>query len=61
VLVKRNEKEPEVTERASVTDKLQTVAQAGIFDQDSVRKVVSDRIVAWGLADEPELKKFVLA
>jgi acyl-[acyl-carrier-protein] desaturase len=40
-------------------DKLANIAAAGILDQEMVRKVVSDRIVAWGLADEPELKQFV--
>jgi acyl-[acyl-carrier-protein] desaturase len=42
-------------------DKLHTVAQAGIFDFDASRQVVSDRIKAWGLADESVLKKFVRA
>lgn len=41
-------------------DKLANVAQAGILDQDMVRKVVSDRITAWGLADDADLKPFVL-
>jgi acyl-[acyl-carrier-protein] desaturase len=40
-------------------DKLHNVAQAGIFDLDASRQVVSDRIKAWGLADESVLKKFV--
>jgi len=42
-------------------DKLKAVAKAGIYSQDSTRKVVSDRIVGWGLAGEPELEKFVLS
>lgn len=42
-------------------DKLQNVAKAGVFDFDTARKVVSDSIKHWGLADEPVLKKFVLA
>ena len=42
-------------------DKLKAVAKAGIYSQDSTRKVVSDRIVEWGLAGEPELEKFVLS
>ena len=41
--------------------KLRTVAESGIFDQATAEQVVSDRITAWGLADEPILKKFVLA
>lgn len=41
--------------------KLRTVAEAGIFDQAAANKVVSDGIIAWGLADEPQLKKFVSA
>jgi acyl-[acyl-carrier-protein] desaturase len=40
-------------------DKLRNVEQAGIFDLDASRQVVSDRIKAWGLEDEPVLKKFV--
>jgi acyl-[acyl-carrier-protein] desaturase len=39
-------------------DKLQNVADAGIFGADQLRQVVSDRITAWGLADEPALKQF---
>ena len=42
-------------------NKLRTVADAGIFDQAAADKVVSDGIVAWGLADEPQLQKFVSA
>jgi acyl-[acyl-carrier-protein] desaturase len=41
--------------------KLRTVADAGIFDQAAADTVVSDAIVAWGLGDEPQLKKFVRA
>jgi acyl-[acyl-carrier-protein] desaturase len=40
-------------------DKLQTVADAGIFSSSHLQQVISDRITAWGLADEPELKQFV--
>ena len=40
-------------------DKLQTVADAGIFSSSHLQQVISDRISAWGLADEPELKQFV--
>jgi len=42
-------------------DKLHAVADAGIFDRDAALTVASDRIAAWGLADEPQLKKFVRA
>ncbi|OSC38393.1 acyl-ACP desaturase [Mycobacterium decipiens] len=40
-------------------DKLQNVADAGIFGAPQLRQVISDRIVAWGLADEPRLQQFV--
>lgn len=40
-------------------DKVAAVAEAGIFDRDDLRKVISDRITAWGLADEPELRQFI--
>jgi len=40
-------------------DKVENVAAAGIFDDDIRRAVISDRIVAWGVADLPELKDFV--
>ena len=42
-------------------DKLENVAAAGIFDAAALRQVVSDRITAWGLADEPALRQFVIA
>ncbi len=38
-------------------DKLQNVADAGIFDEAALRQVISDRITAWGLADEPQLRR----
>jgi acyl-[acyl-carrier-protein] desaturase len=41
-------------------NKLRTVAEAGIFDQEMARRVVSDRIVDWGVADSPMLTKYVL-
>ena len=41
-------------------NKLRTVAEAGIFDQETARRVVSDRIVDWGVADSPMLAKYVL-
>lgn len=40
-------------------DKVQKVADAGIFGPQQRRQVISDRITAWGLADEPALKQFV--
>ena len=43
------------------TDKLRVVAEAGIFDRDAALKVASDRIVAWGLGEDPQLTKFVRA
>ncbi|GBE64552.1 acyl-ACP desaturase [Mycobacterium sp. MFM001] len=41
-------------------DKVQKVAEAGIFGEPQLRQVISDRITAWGLADQPELKQFVV-
>jgi acyl-[acyl-carrier-protein] desaturase len=40
-------------------DKVQVVADAGIFDTAALKKVIADRIAAWGLADEPKLREFV--
>lgn len=42
-------------------DKVAVVAEAGILDTDAVRTVVSDRISAWGLADEAKLREFIKA
>jgi acyl-[acyl-carrier-protein] desaturase len=42
-------------------DKVRNVAEAGIFSPDRLRQVISDRITAWGLADEPALRQFVLS
>jgi acyl-[acyl-carrier-protein] desaturase len=42
-------------------DKVRTVAEAGIFGPDQLRQVVSDRITAWGVADEPALRQFVVS
>jgi acyl-[acyl-carrier-protein] desaturase len=39
-------------------DKVQQMADVGIFGRDQLRQVVSDRIIAWDLADEPGLKQF---
>ena len=40
-------------------DKVQNVADAGIFSEAELRPAISDRIKAWGVADEPALKQFV--
>lgn len=40
-------------------NKLRSVAAAGIFDQAAADQVVVDRIVAWGLGEEPLLKRFL--
>lgn len=42
-------------------DKVRNVAHAGIFDQDTLRAVISDRIKTWNLAQLPELRNFVVA
>lgn len=36
------------------------LAEAGIFGPDQLRRVISDRISAWGLAANPDLKSFVI-
>lgn len=40
-------------------DKRANVAKAGIFSDDILATVISDRIAAWGLADRPELGEFI--
>jgi acyl-[acyl-carrier-protein] desaturase len=40
-------------------DKIAHMADVGIFGPDQLRQVISDRITAWGVADEPALKQFV--
>ncbi len=40
-------------------DKVANVAAAGIFDRATLSRVIAERITAWGLADEPELRRFV--
>ncbi|MCV7259704.1 acyl-ACP desaturase [Mycobacterium shimoidei] len=40
-------------------DKVQKMAEAGIFGEPQLRQVISDRVTAWGLADEPEVQQFV--
>lgn len=42
-------------------DKVQVVADAGIFDAAALRAVISDRIKAWGLGDEASLTQFVIS
>lgn len=42
-------------------DKLQNVADAGIFGPQQLKQVVSGRINEWGLTDEAQLKRFVSA
>ncbi|BAX94058.1 acyl-ACP desaturase [Mycobacterium shigaense] len=41
-------------------DKVQNVADSGIFGEAELRQAISDRIVAWEVADEPQLKQFVV-
>jgi acyl-[acyl-carrier-protein] desaturase len=41
-------------------DKVRNVDKAGIFGPEQLRQAISDRIAAWGLADEPELRQFVV-
>jgi acyl-[acyl-carrier-protein] desaturase len=40
---------------------VRNVADAGIFGADQLRQVISDRITAWGVADEPALRHLVIA
>ncbi|WP_019971956.1 acyl-ACP desaturase [Mycobacterium sp. 141] len=40
-------------------DKVALVAESGIFDKAALRKVISDRITAWGLAGEDRLQEFI--
>ena len=42
-------------------NKLRTVADAGIFNEELAAKVLVDAISGWGLADEPLLKKRIAA
>jgi len=41
-------------------DRQAGIAEAGIFGPDQLRRVISDRISAWGLAAHPDLKPFVI-
>ncbi|WP_144206471.1 acyl-ACP desaturase [Mycobacterium tilburgii] len=40
--------------------KVQNVAAAGIFGLDDLRRAISDRIKAWGVAGDPQLRQFVI-
>jgi len=40
-------------------DKVAHMAEAGIFGPEQLRQVIADRIIAWGLADEPSLRQYV--
>lgn len=40
-------------------DKVRVVAKGGIFDAAALRKVISDRVSDWGIADAPALAEFV--
>jgi acyl-[acyl-carrier-protein] desaturase len=40
-------------------DKVALVAETGIFDDAAFRKVISDRITAWGVDEHPDLQQFV--
>jgi acyl-[acyl-carrier-protein] desaturase len=40
-------------------DKVQVVAESGIFDQAALMKVLADRITAWGVDEHPDLQQFV--
>ena len=40
-------------------DKIEVVAEAGIFDKAALARVIANRIAAWGLADEPRLAQFI--
>jgi acyl-[acyl-carrier-protein] desaturase len=42
-------------------DKVQNVADAGIFGPDLLRRVISDRITAWGVGDDPALRQLVVS
>ena len=42
-------------------DKVAFMAESGIFDRAMLAQVIADRIAAWGLADEAELKQFTNA
>jgi acyl-[acyl-carrier-protein] desaturase len=41
-------------------DKVQNVAEAGIFGPEQLRQAISERITEWGLAEQPELQQFII-
>ena len=41
-------------------EKGRNVADAGIFGPADLRQAISDRITEWGVADEPQLRQFVI-
>lgn len=41
-------------------DQLAAIAEAGIFGPEELRRVISDRIQAWGLAEHPDLTELVV-
>ena len=41
-------------------DKVRNVDKAGIFGPEQLRQAISDRVTAWGLADEPELRQLIV-
>lgn len=41
-------------------DKVAAMAEHGIFSPEQLRQVISDRITAWGLADEPALAQYLV-
>jgi acyl-[acyl-carrier-protein] desaturase len=41
--------------------KLRSIADAGVFNEDAAATVLLDAVTAWGLADEPLLKKRIAA
>jgi acyl-[acyl-carrier-protein] desaturase len=45
----------------SYADKVQHVADAGIFTPQDLGRAISDRITEWGVGGEPALKQFVIS
>ncbi|HUO41079.1 MAG TPA: acyl-ACP desaturase [Mycobacterium sp.] len=41
-------------------DKVANLAEADIFDENVLRRCISDSITAWGLADRPEVSAFIV-
>ena len=40
-------------------DKVREVADAGIFDDAALHAVIAERVALWGVADHPDLARFV--